>query len=61
MNERVTIYNYNLNDDVNEADFVTCSDKVGQLMKNHTGFMYRSLGKTEDNIWVDVNYSLIII
>lgn len=56
MNERVTIYNYKLAEQHSEADFLACSAKVDQIIKQQPGFLYRSLGKTEDGIWVDVNY-----
>jgi len=47
---------YNLNDGVEEAHFLSVSDKATDVFRDCDGFMRRELLKNDDGKWVDLVY-----
>ncbi len=52
----VKMYQFKLADKTNESSFLATSEKMDSFMKSQTGFLYRSLSRQEDGLWLDSFY-----
>ena len=52
----LSIYSFTLKEGISDDDFLRASDKVQTVLNSFDGFQYRSVGKTEDGTWLEINY-----
>ncbi len=52
----MTTYKYRLKPGVNSGDLMRSSAKVQGFIEQWQGFQYRSLAKTQDDVWLDNTY-----
>lgn len=52
----VCIYKFKLLAGVDESQFLEVSNKIQQFFATKKGFAYRSVSKSEDDLWTDINY-----
>lgn len=58
MNEEtyIEVSVYQLNADIEEADFLETSEQVSEVFRKHVGFQHRDLMRSNDKQWVDMIY-----
>jgi len=57
MSEQIVkMYQFKLNADAPEATFLAASADLDSSIKDHEGFLYRTVAKQTDGVWQDIIY-----
>lgn len=52
----IKTYKFSLKPSVTDADFLDVNTKIQTFLSSLPGFQYRSVAKTKEGQWIDINY-----